>query len=354
MAARELARRVRDEIRYAQATRPGHVAYLGWVGHDNAGDEAMWHAHRQLLAPRKLAAVPTMDRVPLVARLPRQHRCPVLVGGGTLVGNGHFRRTLQGLLPAASSLAVLSVGIEDPAFLLGARADTPAELRRWVPLLQRCPRVRVRGPRSAEILADLGVDAEVVGDPALWLGQDMARPASTGTVAVNVGSTDDQWLDDPDELPRRLAVALRGLGDDRPIRVLVIWPRDLGVSQQMAQRLGPRATIVPAWDPATMLSELAASDLLLGQKLHSVVLAAAVGTPSIALEYRPKCRDFQRSLGREQFCVRTDQVDPAALVDQMTELLGDQPAHQAHIQHGVGQLRSALADAARQVHRELA
>ena len=53
---------------------------------------------------------------------------------------------------------------------------------------------------------------------------------------------------------------------------------------------------------------LAEADLVVGERLHAVVLAAAVGTPFVALEYRPKLADFAASVGADDVVVRTDQV----------------------------------------------
>jgi polysaccharide pyruvyl transferase WcaK-like protein len=54
---------------------------------------------------------------------------------------------------------------------------------------------------------------------------------------------------------------------------------------------------------------LAAADLVVAERLHAAVLAAAVGTPFVGLEYRPKVADFAASVGMSDRVLRTDDLD---------------------------------------------
>lgn len=65
----------------------------------------------------------------------------------------------------------------------------------------------------------------------------------------------------------------------------------------------------------------ASADLVIGERLHAVVLATAVGTLFAAVEYRPKLRDFARSIGQERAVVRTDEID--RLDEVVLRLLAD-------------------------------
>ena len=60
-------------------------------------------------------------------------------------------------------------------------------------------------------------------------------------------------------------------------------------------------------------------DILVGQRLHSVVFACGCGVPSVMLEYQPKSRDFMESIGMQQFSIRTDVID----VDKVLSLIYD-------------------------------
>ena len=43
-----------------------------------------------------------------------------------------------------------------------------------------------------------------------------------------------------------------------------------------------------------------------GMKLHATALATCALTPSVMLEYRPKCRDYMQSIGQEAHTFKTN------------------------------------------------
>ncbi|HEU5112967.1 MAG TPA: polysaccharide pyruvyl transferase family protein, partial [Acidimicrobiia bacterium] len=52
-----------------------------------------------------------------------------------------------------------------------------------------------------------------------------------------------------------------------------------------------------------------------GERLHACILAAAVSTPFIGIEYRPKLRDFAESVDRGDLVVRTDSLSGDSIVE---------------------------------------
>jgi polysaccharide pyruvyl transferase WcaK-like protein len=55
--------------------------------------------------------------------------------------------------------------------------------------------------------------------------------------------------------------------------------------------------------------------MFLGMKLHAVVLAIATGVPSLALEYRPKLRDFMESISASDAVIRFDELTSSHFPD---------------------------------------
>jgi polysaccharide pyruvyl transferase WcaK-like protein len=71
----------------------------------------------------------------------------------------------------------------------------------------------------------------------------------------------------------------------------------------------PDAIYVPGYaDLGETLRWVASAELVIGERLHASILAAACATPFVALEYRPKIRDFAKSIGAEDLVVRTDEL----------------------------------------------
>lgn len=372
-APRATVRGVRRAAGYAPFLRRRATAYIGWAGHGNLGDEAMLAAHRSLLGPTPVRQVPPGGDGRALRALGRADRfAAVCLGGGTLIHNGHFRTVLGALLAAAPDAPrlMLSVGVEDPDYLRGRRAGVATEAALWTPLLREFPVVRVRGPRSARALGDAGLDVQVVGDPALGLElpadlpdpldtPDTLAPSDGGpspapagrppVVGVNAGLTDDLWGGDEEGfLDEVRALVDRLVGRGWEVRLVSTTTADTPPLRRLAAEV-PGAVPPGPDDLGTTLRALAGCDVVVGEKLHALVLAARLGVPGVAMEYRPKCRDFQESVGRERYTQRTDELSAGSLTEMVDEVLADLPAQRAalvgEVAGLVGALRRAAADA---------
>ena len=92
-----------------------------------------------------------------------------VMGGGTLVGTRYFRRLVnRGVaLTRNNGSYAIGVGVDDQVFVRHKNRSDNDELKRWAPILSEFQTVSVRGPRSAELLAEVRLNVEVSGDPAL-------------------------------------------------------------------------------------------------------------------------------------------------------------------------------------------
>jgi len=104
--------------------------------------------------------------------------------------------------------------------------------------------------------------------------------------------------------------------------------------------------IVRALDADSYMDAIAQCWIMISQRLHAGILAAATGIPGIMLEYQPKCRDFMESIAQPQWSVRTDQLDAAQLVDLATDLSGNRQ-QQAEL------LNASVADLRQRLHEEI-
>jgi polysaccharide pyruvyl transferase WcaK-like protein len=74
---------------------------------------------------------------------------------------------------------------------------------------------------------------------------------------------------------------------------------------EMHRELGERVRLLDFWAPPiaedldVFLSELARLQFMVGERLHSAVLAAAMTVPFVAIPYKPKCLDFVGSIDPE-------------------------------------------------------
>ncbi len=82
-------------------------------------------------------------------------------------------------------------------------------------------------------------------------------------------------------------------------------------------------------DVASILSDC---DLLISERLHSIVIAAILGTPCLALTYDVKVRELVSSLGIQEYALEINQpFDPDLLTNQADSLLQYPDAASRHL-----------------------
>lgn len=335
---------LRDAARYRGLLRPGLAfGYLGWAGEGNVGDDLMYVAHRRALAPLTVARLParrTGPRLAVLARVPAGVRArTMLLGGGTLFGRGDWLERLETVRAATGPRPwmTLGVGVEEPGF---GFADG-ATLARWARTARSWPVLGVRGPRSRELLADHGLEATLTGDPALLLA-DAAPPATVRERLLGVSlAVPEARHGDPDRVAATVESALATLRKRGwRLRVFVFSRHDAARAAVLAGELVSPRTV------PDLLRTLGECEVLVGERLHAMVMAAAAGTPALALEYRPKLRDFMASLDREALAVRADRTTAAQLVDAVEDLAARRAEESAHLRAAVAAAGARLRAAA--------
>lgn len=153
------------------------IGYIGWVGHANLGDEAMFQAISQSLAPNQVVSllpVPGERLLQVVGAGGSKRFGAALLGGGTLIN--HFYLDLAKLVASwRIPFCIAGTGVGSPGFGFSSRDED--NLQGWAEILRRSPLVAVRGPKSAQLLQQIGVsNVEVIGDPALGFTPDLLPP----------------------------------------------------------------------------------------------------------------------------------------------------------------------------------
>jgi polysaccharide pyruvyl transferase WcaK-like protein len=332
-------------------TAPPTAVYVGWTGRGNLGDDAIADAllnHIPGVAPWHVPTDPTAFAGRLLAGAAvGARRRSVLLGGGTVVGRRNWRILLSAtgaLLARRRPWHLIGVGVEDPAFQGRNSFSDKDELRRWVEVCGWFDRITVRGPRSRELLASVGINAEIVGDPALMHEIGPVEPKER-LLGLNLGYGDDLWghdhervLDETADLVRELAKA------NWSTRLLVVNMKDLPFATACAQRAGVDAEIRIATTVPDYMAAVADCTVLVAERLHALVLGAAAAVPLVGLEYQPKCADFLASVGSAQRSLRTDVVTAGAMIEHVREIASQREAESALLATHVGALRELLLE----------
>lgn len=154
------------------------------------------------------------------------------------------------------------------------------------------------------------------------------QPDQTDERPKVIGISVRYWHPYREEL-NRLAQALNEILDtDKQVilRFLPFYPpNDVEASLHVMDRLDSRHAHriqihTEAIHPQQMLEEVAACDLLIGMRLHSLIYAAAYGVPLLGISYDPKNDHFLHQLGMEAVA-STDELHPHTVAQEALRLL---------------------------------
>lgn len=309
--------------------------YYGWIGHGNLGDECMFEACKGALPAIRWQVFYDHQEASVKRELSRMASgspdAPLevsgVLGGGTFI-NRHpqaLRRYLNLSQIIGRPAPVFGTGVASPVFWTG-RGHWQDTRSQWAECLRELPVVGVRGPHSKELLEEVGLtNVEIVGDSGLLFERrrDPDR-ATNGVVAVNIGQSEGFVWGGDEEAIERETIALVKLLVSRGIKVelVPIWDADIETTRRVLAGCGEGGVRMHnvTTSAEAFMDRLKDVDVLVGLKLHALVLAAAANVPFYCLEYRPKCRDFARSVDWEDYCVRTSDMKGGDVAERVAEM----------------------------------
>lgn len=314
-----------------------HLTLSGYYGYGNAGDEAVLaglvagfravrpESEMEITAlsghPAKTQAahgIGAVDRYKPAALL-REIGCTdlFLSGGGSLlqdVTSAHGIFYYLGVVRMAQMRGKKTMFIAQ-----GIGPLKRARSRQLVKsVADRLDAITVRDADSAALLREIGVGKpplEVTADPALLLIPDPVMPQS-GAFGVALRPWQGQ-----ENLAAQVAEACEAVLRGRRALQFPMQPAsDLPIAEQFAQKWHPgERSESHAGFSATdiglvpLLSNIASCDLMIGMRLHALILAAAAGVPSVALSYDPKVDAFMTSSGQGDAVYNLTRSDPNVL-----------------------------------------
>ncbi len=303
------------------------IAISGYYGFGNAGDEAVLSATVDRLRDRLpdvrpvvLSADPgaTEDahdveaapRWPLGPLLRAIRSCDLMLsGGGSLLQNATSTR----------SLAYYLLTLE-----LAHRADVPCVIHAqglgpidgWLSRrltarsLRQARAITLRDAASMTLASEVGVAEELLtltADPAFLLApvSDTEVDAILDEVGLGaderlVGLVVREWRGSREAFAP-LAQIGRTAADDWDARPLILpfqRPDDLEVSHDIAALIPEAVLLERELHPRALMSVIGRLDLLVGIRLHALIMAAAQAVPTVGLSYDPKVRAHCEGAGQ--------------------------------------------------------
>jgi polysaccharide pyruvyl transferase WcaK-like protein len=120
---------------------------------------------------------------------------------------------------------------------------------------------------------------------------------------------------------------------------------DRAVSSEVVAGIAEAEVMAPGADLGAQLAAIGSARLVIGMRLHALVLAAAAGVPAIAVSYDPKVDAFATRVGQTIVGNVGAPIDPAAVVAAARRALDSDPApYRARVAELRGQLRRAAME----------
>lgn len=231
----------------------------------------------------------------------------LIIGGGGILMDLYKTEA-----PLYGSYAIMAKTSGVPYVIYGCGAGPlNSELGKWFIryMGKHAQSISVRDPESAELLRATGVKkpVEVMGDPAFSLKRERPplsdKPVKIGVTAVPYYHA-GYWPETKEEIYQQyiegMARNLDVLAAKQPVEITFFatkFPQDADVTKDIKSLMkeADKATIIDHnLLPKDLLEVTAKQDIVIGTRLHSLILATCTSTPIIAVCYHHKVTDFMK------------------------------------------------------------
>lgn len=363
-------RSARSFDRITDYFRPQTIAgYIGWVGNHNFGDDLLYHAFKKLFPKLRLLlygnvecrgyhkwSYPPPIELALYQNLVKKRLYDgVLLGGGTLINDPWYLRVVREALKEKRPFIVFGTGVREETYISNKFTDLDARaaMSSWTELLTHAAAVKVRGPYTAERLREVGIqNVQIIGDPALYALDYGAPPIHERTIAISLGGIDSVVYGNQERISETGAsLAKELIARGWKVEFLPMMDEDLHLIENLIAHFGlQKATVWRNYSDLQATIQRARSyRLVVGQRLHAIILAAGTAVPVVALAHCTKVIDFMHSFELQKYCVLADQLDPNAVLSLVEEADQGYSAYRAKLIQMGKHYRELQATAAEEV-----
>ena len=328
------------------------IVLSGYYGFNNTGDEAILYTMLRTLLEidpeleiTVLSADPTqtekqygaagvkvVNRWSIFEVVGALARCDLLLsGGGSLLQDVSSANGILYYL----GIIFLARFLEKPVMVY-AQGIGPITRRRnkkitgWV--LNGVNKITVRDEESKDDLQALGVQQEitVTADPVFGLYKTGIEDKAGQEILERYGIKKEEsgkllgvylrpW--GKNEYVQALGEALKNMAEQgwKIVFVPMQFPVDITVAKEAKQLLNNDQAVIlkEKFSSSEVLSLTKNFDLILGMRLHSLIMAAVTGVPLVGLSYDPKIDRFLRQIGQVAL-LSTNNLKAPTLVELLT------------------------------------
>ena len=194
-------------------------------------------------------------------------------------------------------------------------------------LVNQAELVTVRDKASVDVLKAIGVnrDISVVADPAFYVQPPKIKKTDGEEKIIHVGVTAvpyyhaDYWPTEDKEKYENYVTGMVNnleclLQESPEIRIHFFatkHPQDTAVSKDIKSRIpsNNRCRVYDVrLDQSDILKKLNEQDIVIGTRLHSLILALVVQKPIIGIAYHHKVNDFMNDIGCQDYLISMDDL----------------------------------------------
>lgn len=318
------------------------LLYSGFVDYFNLGDEAIWEATKIQFSPFDLLYAPLINNS-ITKQIVESKKYQLgILGGGTLIGDNlkdgtnPFRQQFESVVHRCSNYIVLGTGVGPVSSI----KKQNLWLNDWKRILENCSYIGVRGPESIKSLENIGIQAEIFGDPACLLSQNAGYwSPKNNVIGVNIRPISiDSEFNVIEEIQNFL---LNQIKQGFQIEFFIVSPSDIPINKQIAKNLNLEGAKFHYFYKSAFnyLSAVKSVNAFIGFRLHSVILSMCAGVPSIMIEYDRKCYDFMKSINMENLNINVNFVQQEKLQNLLDYILSKQDIISLNITKNMNKFR---------------
>ena len=320
----------------------GIINYVGWVGHGNLGDEALYFAIQNAFGKYKL--------------VPLKSYC---LSGITLFGGGTLLPIWPTFIMPNTYNYGYGLGVLDPEFFehqYGPKARRFYEYAVTKTLNVNFRMIGVRGNLSKKLLSEWGIRSENIGDPCLLIRPNMNVKRNEKLIAINLGSSINEpiWGNAVNLVLNAVEKFCKKIKQEGyEVRLVVFSESDLPYNYKLANKLN--LPILKAYENeiCSVIDFFSSCKAVVGERLHSIVLSATAYTPFISIEYATKCLEFAENMDFQDYSVRTSEIDSKVLRELFEKLIGEWLYLHDKLKSKVEYFRSKLLDFASKIINDI-
>lgn len=356
-----------------------NILISGYYGFDNAGDDAVLYgiiSSLQQMNPdiqiRVLSNQP--EKTTELFRLPAANRWSfsaiykeikrsdiVIVGGGTLLQDRTSPRSPLYYL----GITLMAKLLKKPVFYYGQGfGPIIHRFSKWMIqlIVNRVDTITVRDHASGEEMRAYGVTKapiHVTADPALTINPQEANSDEAKSILhMNQVKLDERiayvairdWKNEQ-QFKRELATACDQLVEEgwQVVFIPMQYPSDLSPSIDTIEQMKHKAFLIDQpLNFKQIMSLIGCGELMIGMRLHAVILAAIMNVPFVSFYYDPKIDRFVESVGRK-ITAPIEQLQCDELSQQITQVTQNLVAEKQDLQVKVKPIIEKAYESAKRV-----